>query len=294
MRLLITGCNGQVGSELVLRAKALGHEFIATERTALDITRRAEVNTFIAQTSPHVVINAAAYTAVDRAEQDAAAAFAVNRDGPAYLAQACADAHIPLLHISTDYVFDGEKDGAYFESDPTNPQGVYGLSKLEGELQIAEVLQEFIILRVSWVFAAQGHNFVRTMLRLAQERPELRVVADQRGGPTWAGDIADALLAVAGQFAQNRTLDWGTYHYSGAPPTTWHGFTEAIVDTAERLDMLKNRPVVHKIATADYPTPAKRPKNSELDCGRMQKIFGITQPNWQKGLNQVLNTWKTP
>lgn len=294
MRILITGCNGQVGSELVLRAKALGHEFIATDRGSLDITQQTEVSSFIAASVPDVVINAAAYTAVDKAEQDVEMAFAINRDGAANLARACAAARIPLLHISTDYVFDGEKQGAYFESDSPNPQGIYGLSKLEGELQVAKIIQWYIILRVSWVFGANGHNFVRTMLRLGQERDELRVVGDQVGGPTWAGDIADTLLAIAAHVQQQQVAPWGIYHYSGAPAVSWHGFAEAVFDAAEQQGALDKKPLVHNIVTADYPTPVKRPKNSVLDCSLIQKTFGIQQPNWHEGLNQVLNTWKTP
>ncbi|MGR8933308.1 MAG: dTDP-4-dehydrorhamnose reductase [Gammaproteobacteria bacterium] len=293
MRLLLTGCNGQVGSELASRAESGGHEFIATTRETLDITQRAATDSFISEYTPDIVINAAAYTAVDRAEQDADSAFAVNRDGAANLAQACANANTPLLHISTDYVFDGEKHGAYLESDSTNPQGVYGLSKLEGELQIVKALQQHIIMRVSWVFGANGHNFVRTMLRLGQERNELHVVGDQCGGPTWAGDIANTLLTIANAVQDKRFAAWGIYHYSGAPATSWHGFAEAIFDNAERLGMLDNKPRVHNIATAEYPTPAKRPKNSVFDCSLIHKNFAIRQPAWHEGLSQVLNTWKT-
>lgn len=294
MKLLITGCKGQVGSELAIRAKTQDHELIAPARTALDITQRAAVRAFFAQTTPQAVINAAAYTAVDRAEQDADTAFAVNRDGAANLAEACADAQIPLLHISTDYVFDGTKAGPYLESDAANPQNVYGLSKLEGELRIIETLQQHIILRVSWVFGANGHNFVRTMLRLAQERHELQVVGDQHGGPTWAGDIADVLLAIVRLLHDAQTPAWGVYHYAGTPATSWHGFAEAVFEAAVQQGMLNSKPKVRDILSADYPTPAKRPANSILDCSRIQSVFGLRQPDWREGLQHVLHAWKTP
>jgi dTDP-4-dehydrorhamnose reductase len=193
MTLLIVGANGQVGSELRLRQP----DAICLDRAGLDITRRDDTLTTIARLKPSAVINSAAYTAVDKAEKDVEAAFAVNRDGAAHLAEACGIAGIPLLHISTDYVFDGTKKGAYLETDPASPQGIYARSKWEGEQRIRQILPRHFILRVSWVFGAQGNNFVKTILRLARERPELRIVADQHGCPTSAASIAESLLRIA-------------------------------------------------------------------------------------------------
>ena len=199
MRIIIVGAQGQVGWELTRRAPLLGHEVLAWDVAELDITDAAAVNRALTASGAEVVINAAAYTAVDRAEQEPESAFAVNRDGPAHLAAACHRLHIPLLHISTDYVYDGAKIDPYVEDDPTTPLGVYGASKLAGDEAVRQVLPRHLILRVSWVFGIHGQNFVKTILRLAREREELRVVADQSGCPTYAGDIADTLLELAGR-----------------------------------------------------------------------------------------------
>ena len=193
MRVLVTGAKGQVGSELILEGEKRGIQMLATDRAELDITQQDAVNNFIQTQKPDILINAAAYTAVDKAESEPKLAYALNRDGAANLAQACADNNIPLMHISTDYVFDGKKEGAYTETDTPNPQCVYGKSKLEGDQAIESILEQYLILRVSWVFGANGNNFVKTMLRLGKERDIIKVVADQRGGPTWAGDIAATL-----------------------------------------------------------------------------------------------------
>ena len=217
MRIAIVGSKGQVGWELTRRAPMFGHEVLAWDQDELDITDATAVDRMLTASGAAVVINAAAYTAVDRAEQEPELAFAVNRGGPAHLAAACARLNIPLLHISTDYVFDGRKTGPYVEDDPASPLGVYGLSKWEGDEAVRRLLPRHLILRVSWVFGIQGHNFVKTILRLAREREELRVVADQLGCPTYAGDIADTLLALAGRGAEmdakamwDTQAGWGT------------------------------------------------------------------------------------
>jgi dTDP-4-dehydrorhamnose reductase len=236
-----------------------------------------------------VAINAAAYTAVDRAEQEPALAFAVNRDGPAHLAAACARSNIPLLHISTDYVYDGAKIDPYVEDDPTTPLGVYGASKLAGDEAVRRLLPRHLILRVSWVFGIHGHNFVKTILRLARERQELRVVADQYGGPTFAGDIADTLLDLAGRIAEIDARDaWGVYHYCGEPVTTWHGFASAIIELARARESLPVKTVT-AITTTDYPTPAARPVNSVLDCAKLAARFGIRPRPWRAGLEALLD-----
>lgn len=290
--LLVIGANGQVGSELNRLGVDRGYEIMALDRQELNISDATAVRDRVLRLRPAAVINAAAYTQVDKAEEQQALAFAVNRDGPAHLAEACREAAIPLLHISTDYVFDGTRAGAYREDDPAAPLGVYGQSKWEGEQRIRQVLPRHLILRVSWVFGARGNNFVRTMLRVGRERDELGVVADQRGCPTPAADIAQVLLELADRIGQEGFQQWGTYHYCGAPATTWHGFAQAIFATAQGLELLERRPRVRAITTAEYPTPARRPANSVLDTHKLQQTFGIVPRPWQEGLRAVLEEWK--
>lgn len=296
MKILLTGANGQVGWALTQQGSSQ-HEVLALDHSGLDITDPVAVQKTVEDNKPDVVINAAAYTAVDKAEQEPALAFAVNRDGPRHLALACANVQIPLLHISTDYVFDGHKTRPYQEDDTIAPLGIYGLSKWEGEEAVRQNLPMHIILRVSWVFGDHGHNFVKTMLRLAREREQLRVVADQHGCPTYAGHIAAVLLNLAEQSAprQRRSrrntepvrAHWGTYHYSGSPATTWHGFAEAIIAKARAYETLSVNDVV-PINTADFPTPAARPANSMLDSSLLKERFGIDPGDWQTGLDMML------
>jgi dTDP-4-dehydrorhamnose reductase len=297
MRILVTGANGQVGRELARYGQQAGHELIATTRVELDITNRQAIKESLAQYKPQLLINAAAYTAVDKAEQEPAQAFLINRDGAGQLAQACADQQIPLLHISTDYVFDGHQSQPYQESDPVAPLGVYGESKWQGEQQIRHVCPQHIILRTSWVFGEYGQNFVRTMLRLAQERDELRVVADQQGCPTSAAGIARCLLGISEQLAEPTAFSsrsvFGTYHYCGSPASNWHDFAEAIVSTAQDFIPLRTQGIV-PISTADFPTPAARPANSVLDCQRLARVFGIQAEPWHEGLRDVLSAWLRP
>jgi dTDP-4-dehydrorhamnose reductase len=288
MRIVIMGAQGQVGSELTRRAPQLGYETLAWDQAELDITDAGAVDEALAASGAEVVINAAAYTAVDKAEQESERAFAVNRDGPAHLATACNRLQIPLLHISTDYVYDGRKPGPYIEDDPTGPLGVYGASKLAGDEAVRRLLPRHLILRVSWVFGIDGNNFVKTILRLAREREELHIVADQRGCPTYAGDIAEVLLKLAGRIsAMDAGNRWGTYHYCGEPATTWHGFAEAIVEEACRCETLPVQTIV-PIATADYPTLAARPANSVLDCAKLTARLGIQPGLWREGLKTML------
>lgn len=288
MRLAIIGAQGQVGWELTRRAPSLGHEVVAWDVAELNITDAAAVERLLMASGAELVINAAAYTAVDRAEQEPELAFAVNRDGPAHLAAVCHRLQIPLFHISTDYVFDGTKSGAYTEDDPAAPLGVYGQSKWAGDQAVQQALSRHLILRVSWVFGIEGHNFVKTILRLARERDELRIVADQHGCPTYAGDIAAVLLKLAGQI---KTIDaqngWGIYHYCGTPPTTWHGFASAIIEQARAYEPLRTHTVT-AITTVDYPTPAARPTNSVLDGSRLRHRFGIHPTAWRDSLALML------
>jgi dTDP-4-dehydrorhamnose reductase len=286
-RVLVTGGNGQVGTELARRGAAWDVEVKALTRNDLDITQTGEVRAIIEAERPDVVINAAAYTAVDKAEDDADLANAVNRDAPGHIAKACADINIPLIHISTDYVFDGQNSDAYREEDPVSPLGVYGASKEAGERAVRAACDHHVIMRTSWVYAAHGGNFVRTMLRVGTERDTLRVVADQKGSPTFAGDIADAALSIAVKIAGRHSAPWGTYHYTAKNHTTWHGFADAIFEIAK--PKLGRRPTVDAITTSEYPTPAKRPANSVLNCAKIDSAFSAPRRPWREGLAEVLD-----
>ncbi|WP_420402575.1 dTDP-4-dehydrorhamnose reductase [Nisaea sp.] len=284
--ILVTGAGGQVGTELLARAGKHGQEATGLLRADLDISDAQAVHAAVKAAQPSLIVNAAAYTAVDKAEEDRDAAYAINRDGPANLAAAAKDAGIPLIHISTDYVFDGSKDGAWLERDPVAPLGVYGASKEAGEQAVRAALNEHVIMRTSWVYAAHGGNFVKTMLRVGKERDELRVVADQFGAPTSAGDIADAILTIATRIRDGETDGWGTYHFTAEGRTSWHGFAEAIFARAEKV--WGRRPSVAPIPSSEYPTPAKRPGNSVLDCAKIIAAFDVPRRNWQDGLDEVL------
>ena len=288
MNVLITGAQGQVGKELTSIAQDKGFNVIAASRADLDISQAENVQQFMSQYQPDIVINAAAHTAVDKAEDEHDLAFTINRDGAANLAIACSKLNIPLLHISTDYVFDGTKTAPYNENDVVAPLGVYGESKWQGEEAIRQNLSHFLILRVAWVFGAQGNNFVKTMLRLAEDRDELNVVADQFGGPSPAKDIAQTLITLVEKFQQNKTLAWGTYHYCGKEKTTWYDFASEIFKQAFELGILNKQIKVNPITTAEYPTAAKRPENSMLDCSKLKTTFGINMPEWKEALKQVL------
>ncbi|MBU4327374.1 MAG: dTDP-4-dehydrorhamnose reductase [Proteobacteria bacterium] len=286
--ILLTGANGQVGYEVTRLAGARGCGLIALTRQQLDIGDGEAVEQIISQLRPSLVINAAAYTAVDKAEQEVEAAMRANRQGPANLAASCHNHQIPLIHLSTDYVFDGNKAGPYEEDDPVSPSGVYGRSKWEGEEEVRARLREHLILRVSWVFGPHGNNFVKTMLRLAAERDELRVVSDQRGCPTCATHIAEALLILADKISEGIDISWGTYHYCGLPETTWHGFAKIILEEACKIGLSDHVIPIHPITTSDYPTPARRPQNSVLDCHKIMQTFDMKLPNWQEGLTTML------
>lgn len=283
MRVLITGAQGQVGHEL-MRLAPEGMQLSGLSSAQLDITNAAQVAAVVERFQPELIINAAAYTAVDNAESEPERAYAVNRDGVACLARA----GVPLLHISTDYVFTGDGAEPYLESDATGPAGVYGASKLAGEVALAEVNPRHIILRTSWVFGAYGHNFVKTMLRLGRERDELAVVADQLGCPTSAASIAQALWSLALHYRDQGGLQWGTYHYAGTPACSWHGFAQEIFRQAHDLGLLTSEPLVRAIITADYPTPARRPAFSVLDCSKLHQTHGIAPVDWRDVLEEVL------
>jgi dTDP-4-dehydrorhamnose reductase len=291
MKLLVLGAQGQVGRELCRLGWPAGYSIAGFDRDRVDITRRQAVFEAMARERPDIVINAAAYTAVDRAESEAEAAWAGNCTGPANLAAACADVGISLIHISTDYVFDGTKSGAYLEDDPVAPLGVYGASKEAGDRAVRDRLASHVILRTAWVYSVHGHNFVRTMLRLADQHPVLRVVADQTGSPTSAAEIARAIAAIVQQLSAG-SRRWGTYNFAGAGSVTWHGFAEAIFE--EAAAWRGPPPRVAAITTADYPTPARRPVNSVLDCGKISETFGIVPRFWREALAEVIREIYSP
>ncbi len=285
--ILVTGAGGQVGRELLRIGTARGARIVGLARTELDVSDADAVHAALAAHRPTLVVNAAAFTTVDRAEADPGAALAANRDGPAHLADACAALDIPLIHLSTDYVFDGTKREPYTEDDATNPLNVYGASKLAGEDEVRTRLRRHVILRTSWVFSAHGHNFVRTMLRLAQQSPALSVVADQRGCPTPAIHLAVANLDIARQLEWGRDDAWGTYHLTGRGETTWYAFAQAIFELLGRLGM-DPLPALRPVTRAEFPTPALRPAYSVLDCARVHATFGIAARPWRSALFTTL------
>jgi dTDP-4-dehydrorhamnose reductase len=287
MKVLVTGANGQVGWELSKSGARKDFDILALDRTTLDITDQSAVSKTVSGSMVSLVVNAAAYTAVDQAESEPEVAFSVNRDGPAYLASACAEAGIPLIHISTDFVFDGKKEGPYLESDQISPLNVYGKSKAAGETAVSERLREHIILRTSWVYGVQGRNFVKTMLLLGRERDVVQVVEDQYGGPTYAADLGDAIMHIASRMREKRDISWGTYHYCGKGVTSWHGLAQEIFSLANHYTSLKVKRV-QAIRTADYPTPAKRPLNSALDCSLVEKTFNIHPKPWRESLAHMI------
>jgi len=275
--ILVFGGNGQVGQELARTAASQRAPLKALGREQADITDPAAVAAALAAYRPSLVINAAAYTHVDRAETNAALAAAANAHGPAILAGACASAGVPLLHISTDYVFDGTKPGPYLESDPVAPLSVYGRTKLAGEAAVRDILPRHMILRTAWVYGEFGHNFLKTIVRLARERDELRVVADQHGSPTSTRDLAETILEIAPQLAAGADV-WGTYHFTGSGATSWHGFAAMII--AAQAPLTGRAPKVTAITTTDHPTPAARPANSVLDCSWFERVFGFRARPW--------------
>jgi dTDP-4-dehydrorhamnose reductase len=284
MRVLLVGTTGQLATELRRAPRIDTLELLAPEK--LDLSVATEVKRQLDRLRPELVVNAGAYTAVDRAESDRQRAFAINAEGPRTLAEWCLGAKAVLLHVSTDYVFDGGKNAPYLADDATGPLNIYGESKLAGEVAVRSMLERHVILRTSWVFSAHGQNFVKTMLRLASERDELRVVADQLGRPTPAADLAEAIWRIVSQLQTAGTVPWGTYHYAGAGSVSWHQFAEAIV--AEQSPFTGKTPPVRPISTADFPTPARRPMVSMLDTSSFEATFGMQAKPWGPGLRAVV------
>jgi dTDP-4-dehydrorhamnose reductase len=282
MRIAVTGSKGQVATSLIERAGA-NAEVVALGRPAFDLTDRVAVVAGLKAVRPHVVVNAAAYTAVDKAEAEEADAVRVNGEGAGHVAEAAAWLGVPLVHLSTDYVFDGALDRPYREGDPTAPTGAYGRSKLAGENAVADRCENSVILRTAWVYSPFGANFVRTMLRLNETRDEVGVVADQRGNPTSALDIADALIAIAARMKDDASPALrGVFHMTGSGEATWADLAETIFHQAAA----RGRRLTHvrRIATADYPTPAQRPANSRLDNEKLARVYGFRLPEWRQSL----------
>lgn len=284
---LLTGGSGQVGTEVIRLAPA-GVNIVAPGRDRLDLSDPESIAAMIASRPWAAVINSAAHTAVDRAESEIVAAWKVNALAPAALAQATAEAGIPLIQVSTDYVFDGSKDGFYVESDPVAPVSVYGASKEAGEQAVRTGNPRHVILRTAWVVSPHGANFIKTMLRLAQTRPELRVVDDQRGCPTSATDVAQALLTITRRLADDPRAPVGTYHFVNSGEATWCGLARAVFEIAAEHG--RPAPTVEGITTADYPTPARRPANSRLDVAKLTRDYAIAPRPWQEAIEEIVET----
>jgi dTDP-4-dehydrorhamnose reductase len=285
MRVLVLGSGGQLGFELMRASWPAGWSVDGLAHVDLDITDSQAVARTLRAGSYNAVVNAAGYTAVDRAESDPMAAFAVNRDGAAHVAAACATLDIPLMHISTDYVFDGAKQDPYVEDDLVVPINVYGASKAAGEDEVRRRTERYIILRTSWVYGVHGSNFVKTMLRLGRERAELRVVHDQTGSPTAAADLANAIVQIWQRLVTIGPA-WGTYHLCGSGATTWCEFARRILDL--RTPGTRGAPALQPMTSKEFGAPARRPANSQLDCRRIQAAFGVVCPPWQESLARLL------
>jgi dTDP-4-dehydrorhamnose reductase len=285
LRILISGQHGQVTQALQHSLKDLG-ELIVLGRDRLDLSQPESIRSVVRELTPDLIINAAAHTAVDQAESEPELAFAINATSPGVFAEEAAALGIPLIHYSTDYVFDGSKDAPWIESDTPHPLGVYGSSKLAGEQAIAAAGGQHLILRTSWVYSLTGRNFLLTMQRLLQEREKLTVVADQIGAPTWAGTIAQSTRELIERWRDDSAGAWGVYHLTASGETSWFGFAQAIGQTL--IDSGKKCAALAPIPSSAYPTPAVRPLNSRLDCSRLQREWGVSQPNWHDAMLECL------
>lgn len=285
-RILVIGAQGQVGSALMQAAWPEGFQLAGVARPEVDLADPGSLTEAVTRHRPRFILNAAAYTAVDKAEGDRAAAFAANADAPGLLARLARESGATLIHLSTDYVFDGTKDAPYVETDPTGPLGVYGASKLAGEQAVAAAGGDWVILRTAWVYDAGPRNFVATMLRLGAQREQLSVVNDQQGCPTSAAEIAEAIVAVVASRSTEPNGPAGIFHFSGGGATTWFDFATAIFAEAARRG--QKVPVVLPIPTEQYPTPAQRPRNSRLDCRKFTEAFGVALRPWQESLVRTL------
>jgi dTDP-4-dehydrorhamnose reductase len=287
MKVLVLGAPGQLGHELMQAAWPAGTAVAGLSYPDFDMAKPESIDAAVAGHPCDVVVNATAHTAVDKAESERDLAYAINAAGVERLALACRAAGVPLIHVSTDYVFDGSKDGVYGETDPVCPVNTYGATKEAGEALLRAAWERHVILRTSWVYAAHGANFVKTMLRFGRERDEMKVVDDQHGAPTAAADLAAAIVAICGQIVGKTDAPWGTYHLTGTGWTTWAGFAEHIFRRLEQAE--GKRPVLIPIPTSAYPTPAKRPANSRLDCAKAEAAFGVKLPPWRDSVDGVLD-----
>jgi dTDP-4-dehydrorhamnose reductase len=289
MRIAVTGRQGQVARALAEAGSALDVEIITLGRPQLDLSVPETVQPALKAAAPDIVVNAAAYTAVDQAEREPEIANSINGIGAGAVAAAARALGLPIIHLSTDYVFDGSKTSAYVEEDPVAPASVYGASKLAGEQAVAAAHGDHVILRTAWVYAPYGKNFVRTMLALAETRDEVRVVADQHGCPSYAPDIADAVIGITRNLLRDRSDPClrGVFHLAGAGETTWAGLADAIFEYLGGKG--RRRPILTPITSAEYPTPARRPANSRLNCARLANIYGIKLPHWQDSLATCLD-----
>ena len=289
MKILLTGSNGQVGFELNKKLSALG-EVIATDREELDLTNLNAIRTFIDQIKPDIIINPAAYTAVDKAESEPELAYQINTLAPEVLADKARELDIPLVHFSTDYVFDGLKKDAYVETDKTNPQSVYGKTKCEGEEKI-RTHRKHIILRTSWVFGSHGNNFLKTILRLIQEKESLNIVSDQWGSPASASMLSDVTFKIVDGILKNKNFnDYGTYHVTNDGETNWHAYASLIASESRKLNIKVTcaPDKIHPILSSEYPTAAKRPFNSRLNTDKLKKTFMLELPHWESEVKRVL------
>lgn len=287
--ILVTGVNGQVGYELARTLQGLG-KVIAVDRSVMDLSNLDQVRAVVRDLRPTLIVNPAAYTAVDKAEQESDLAMRINGEAPGVLAEEAKKLGAALIHYSTDYVFNGEKQGAYVEDDATDPQNVYGRTKLAGEQAIAASGVNHLVLRTSWVYGTRGKNFLLTMQRLGAERPELKVVADQFGAPTWSNTIAVATAHVVSQSIAADSATWwqkysGTYHLTASGETSWCGFAKAILDTT----LGEKAPAVLPIPSSDYPVPARRPANSRLSGRKLTETFGLEMPSWEDAMQLCID-----
>jgi dTDP-4-dehydrorhamnose reductase len=297
-RILITGASGQVGEALTRTLAPLGDIF-APQRQNLDLSDAKSIRKIMREYRPRWVVNAAAHTAVDKAESESELAFAINAAAPEIIAEEARGVGAVVVHYSTDYVFDGTKSSPYVESDATGPLNIYGRSKLAGEMALSASGVPYLVIRTSWVYGATGKNFLLSILRLAREREHLKIVADQHGAPTWSFELARMTEHVIGHverlaaeakcsLAEAALPLSGTYHASGAGQTTWHGFAVQAIAELQKLEPDTKLATVEAISTAEYPTPAKRPTNSLLDCSKLERVFGWRMPEWQKSVTQVI------
>ena len=291
--LLVLGGAGQLGQALAETPPPTGWRIVTLTRAEADIVQADSIARAIATHGPAAVVNAAAYTAVDKAESESDAAFRINRDGAAIVARAAAASNLPVIHLSTDYVFDGRAERPWRENDPIAPLGIYGASKAAGEEALRQATERHVILRTSWVFGTHGQNFVKTMLRLGAERPELRIIDDQIGRPTYAGDLAQIIGAIAARLCDKAPAEaYGTFHVAGQGAISWFGFAQAIFAEARRRG--GPHPALAPIPTSQYPTAAKRPANSVLDCARLKAVYDIQPRPWRAGLVECLDRLLAP